>query len=50
MEGPPQGGLFYDWEVPHDLEGNLAEDEGLYRLVTSFATRAEDVDRFVAAC
>jgi threonine aldolase len=36
--------------VPHDLEGNLAEDEGLYRLVTSFATCAEDVDRFVAAC
>jgi len=45
-----QGALFYDWEVPHDLEGSLAEDEGLYRLVTSFATRAEDVDRFVAAC
>ncbi|MDX0496999.1 low specificity L-threonine aldolase [Sinorhizobium medicae] len=45
-----QGALFYDWDVPHDLEGSLADNEGLYRLVTSFATRAEDVDRFVAAC
>lgn len=45
-----RGALFYDWPVPHDLKGSLAEDEALYRLVTSFATRAEDVDRFVAGC
>lgn len=45
-----QGAVFYDWPVPHDLAGSLEADEGLYRLVTSFATKAEDVDRFVAAC
>lgn len=45
-----QGAVFYDWPVPHHLAGSLAEDEGLYRLVTSFATQAEDVDRFVASC
>jgi threonine aldolase len=44
------GAVFYDWPVPHDLEGKLAKNEGLYRLVTSFATKAEDVDRFVAGC
>lgn len=44
-----QGALFYDWPVPHHLASELSADEGLYRLVTSFATRAEDVDRFVAA-
>ncbi|MQW88046.1 threonine aldolase family protein [Sinorhizobium saheli] len=42
--------VFYEWHVPHHLNGSLAGDEGLYRLVTSFATRAEDVDRFVAGC
>ncbi|HEV7309843.1 low specificity L-threonine aldolase [Ensifer sp.] len=45
-----QGAVFYDWPVPHDLEGSLAGDEGLYRLVTSFATKADDVDRFTAGC
>ncbi|PDT83012.1 low specificity L-threonine aldolase [Sinorhizobium sp. BJ1] len=45
-----QGAVFYDWPVPHHLAGSLTENEGLYRLVTSFATQAEDVDRFVAAC
>ncbi|HXV30274.1 MAG TPA: low specificity L-threonine aldolase [Sinorhizobium sp.] len=45
-----QGAVFYDWHVPAHLAGSLAENEGLYRLVTSFATRPEDVDRFVAAC
>ncbi|MCY1291250.1 hypothetical protein D9M70_404320 [compost metagenome] len=44
------GAVFYDWPVPHDLDGSLAPDQGLYRLVTSFATKADDVDRFVAAC
>ncbi|OAP37806.1 threonine aldolase [Sinorhizobium glycinis] len=45
-----QGAVFHDWPVPHDLAGSLAEDEGLYRLVTSFATQAEDVDQFLDAC
>ncbi|WEX77011.1 low specificity L-threonine aldolase [Sinorhizobium numidicum] len=44
------GAVFYDWHVPHDLAGSLAEDEGLYRLVTSFATLADGVDRFIDAC
>ncbi|HXV29852.1 MAG TPA: low specificity L-threonine aldolase, partial [Sinorhizobium sp.] len=38
------------WHVPAHLAGSLGENEDLYRLVTSFATRPEDVDRFVAAC
>ncbi|WP_018235609.1 low specificity L-threonine aldolase [Ensifer sp. BR816] len=45
-----QGAVFYDWHVPHHLAGSLAEDEGLYRLVTSFATKPEDVDQFLAGC
>ncbi|MBB4482811.1 threonine aldolase family protein [Rhizobium etli] len=45
-----QGAIFYDWPVPQDLDGSLAPDEGLHRLVTSFATRADDVGRFVSAC
>lgn len=45
-----QGAIFHDWHVPHHLAGGLAEDEGLYRLVTSFATTSEDVARFAAAC
>ncbi|AUX77879.1 MULTISPECIES: threonine aldolase family protein [Sinorhizobium] len=45
-----QGAVFYDWPAPQDLSSSLAADEGLYRLVTSFATRADDVDQFIAAC
>ncbi|MDK1490618.1 low specificity L-threonine aldolase [Sinorhizobium sp. 7-81] len=45
-----QGAVFYDWHVPDHLADSLAGDEGLYRLVTSFATRSQDVDRFVEAC
>ena len=44
------GAVFYDWPVPHTLAGSIAADEGLYRLVTSFATTKEDVERFIAAC
>lgn len=42
--------VFYDWPVPHTLAGSIAADEGLYRLVTSFATSKEDVEQFIAAC
>ncbi|APG92508.1 low specificity L-threonine aldolase LtaE [Sinorhizobium americanum] len=45
-----QGAVFYDWPAPQDLAASLAADEGLYRLVTSFATRADEVDQFIAAC
>ncbi|ASY64268.1 Low-specificity L-threonine aldolase [Sinorhizobium sojae CCBAU 05684] len=45
-----EGAIFYDWHVPQHLAGSVGEDEGLYRLVTSFATRIEDVDRLLAAC
>ncbi|WP_419694636.1 threonine aldolase family protein [Mesorhizobium muleiense] len=40
------GAAFYDWHKPHDFDGHIGEDEALYRFVTSFATTAEEVDRF----
>lgn len=40
------GAAFYDWHKPHDFDGHISEDEALYRFVTSFATTAEEVDRF----
>jgi threonine aldolase len=40
------GAAFYDWHKPHDFHGHIGEDEALYRFVTSFATTAEEVDRF----
>ncbi|KQS76521.1 threonine aldolase [Rhizobium sp. Leaf384] len=45
-----KGALFYPWPVPHALAGSLAADEGLYRLVTSFATEPGDVDAFLEGC
>jgi len=36
------GARFYPWPVPRGVA--CSEDEGLYRFVTSFATREEDVD------
>lgn len=43
------GAVFYDWPVPHTLSNSVAADEGLYRLVTSFATTADDVNQFLKA-
>ncbi|BCG78464.1 threonine aldolase family protein [Mesorhizobium sp. 113-3-3] len=40
------GAAFYDWHKPHGFDGHVGEDELLYRFVTSFATSAEEVDRF----
>ncbi|TIQ15792.1 MAG: low specificity L-threonine aldolase, partial [Mesorhizobium sp.] len=40
------GAAFYDWHKPHGFDGHIGEDEALYRFVTSFATTAEEVDRF----
>ena len=43
-----QGAKFYDWPVPAETPDLLQTDEMLIRLVTSFATTADDVDRFLA--
>ncbi|RUX92899.1 low specificity L-threonine aldolase, partial [Mesorhizobium sp. M7A.F.Ca.CA.004.04.1.1] len=40
------GAAFYDWHKPHGFDGHIGEDELLYRFVTSFATTADEVDRF----
>lgn len=40
------GAAFYDWHMPASFDGTIGEREGLYRFVTSFATAAEDVERF----
>ncbi|RVA21399.1 low specificity L-threonine aldolase, partial [Mesorhizobium sp. M7A.F.Ca.US.001.01.1.1] len=36
----------YDWRKPRGFDGHISEDELLYRFVTSFATTADEVDRF----
>jgi threonine aldolase len=38
------GAAFYDWHKPAGFTGPMAEDEALYRFVTSFATTERDVD------
>lgn len=40
------GAEFHEWPKPKSFEGEIGEDEELCRLVTSFATTADDVDRF----
>ncbi|MEP9389795.1 low specificity L-threonine aldolase [Mesorhizobium sp. KR9-304] len=37
---------FYDWHTPAGFGGEIAPGEKLWRFVTSFATKAQDVDRF----
>ncbi len=39
------GAVFYDWHAPDD--GSVADDQTMIRMVTSFATKPEDVDRFL---
>ncbi len=41
-----KGARFYDWHKPHGFAGDIGPDEKLTRFVTSFATSAEQVDRF----
>jgi threonine aldolase len=41
-----QGAQFHEWPVPRSFDGDIGDNEILCRLVTSFATTAEDVDRF----
>ena len=43
-----QGAVFYQWNTPRAQTGLLAQDEVLIRLVTSFATEAVNVDRFIS--
>lgn len=43
-----RGAVFYPWERPAGWSDRLEGDEALYRFVTSFATTADDVDRFAA--
>lgn len=40
------GAAFYDWHPPQGFGGNIGEDEGLYRFVTSFATTQDDISKF----
>jgi len=42
------GAVFYPWNPPSWFAEPIAENETLCRLVTSFATTAEEVDRFGA--
>lgn len=41
-----QGAIFYDWNPPRSEMDRVQEDEIFARLVTSFATTEEEVDRF----
>ncbi|MCO5147511.1 MAG: low specificity L-threonine aldolase [Aquamicrobium sp.] len=43
-----QGAVFYDWHPPREIAGGINENETLVRLVTSFATTQDEVDRFGA--
>jgi threonine aldolase len=42
------GARFHEWGVPQSFDGDVAEGEAIYRFVTSFATTADDVDKFGA--
>ena len=42
------GAVFYQWPVPVDHAGDFDAKTVLGRFVTSFATTAEDIDRFAA--
>ncbi len=42
-----KGAKFYEWPTPKDVAETIQKDESLIRLVTSFATTTEDVDRFL---
>jgi threonine aldolase len=42
-----QGAHFYPWPAPSEYVDQIPDGSGLYRLVTSFATPASDVDQFL---
>ena len=41
------GAAFYEWNFSGKAELGLTDGEDVYRLIASFATRADDIDRFV---
>lgn len=43
-----QGAHFYDWPMPNDAAGELEPGHGLFRLVTSYCTEVDEVDRFLS--
>jgi threonine aldolase len=43
-----RGAKFYDWPIPESNASLVGENEGLIRLVTSFATTDADVEGFLA--
>ena len=45
-----KGAAFYDWPAPAGIRETMAQDETMIRLVTSFATKPEDVERFLSLC
>lgn len=42
-----QGAIFHEWNPPRSKPGLISDDEVLIRLVTSFATKSDQVDRFI---
>lgn len=42
-----RGATYYDWHPPQWMANPPGEGEALFRAVTSFATRSEEIDRFV---
>lgn len=42
-----KGAVILDWNPPRAVRGSIGEDETMVRMVTSFATTEEDVQRFV---
>lgn len=43
-----KGARFYPWATPRSHRGEVGDGETIARLVTSFATRADEVDAFAA--
>lgn len=43
-----RGARFYPWPVPDDFESKINKGDGLFRLVTSFATEDKDIDQFLS--
>ncbi|MFY0732943.1 MULTISPECIES: threonine aldolase family protein [Aurantimonas] len=41
-----RGAVFYDWNPPHGFHDIVGDDEHLVRLVTSWSTTPDEVDRF----
>ena len=44
-----EGAVFYDWNPPHAARTLLRDGEQLVRLVASWSTEADEVERFCRA-